>query len=177
MKQQGFSLIEVLVTLLLTAIGLLGMVAMQVKSYEYQQESSDRNMAVQLANELIEVMRTHRDELYHNQPPEFYGYSHLRADSDFYNRRGAPKFTADDCELETPTGQAGCILERIEQNLMGGRIDQLCPSFDEDYDCAGGAYQGSTLMLRLQWDTREACPVEDENPNNNVCTYTVRVEL
>lgn len=176
MRQQGFSLIEVLVTLLLTAIGLLGMVAMQVKSFEYQQESSDRNMAVQLANELIEVMRIHRDVLYHNQPPEFYGYSHLRADSDFYNRSGTPKFTAADCDLDTAIGQAGCVLEGIEQNLMGGRIDQLCPSFNANYDCAGGAYQGSTLMLRLQWDTREQCPVDD-NPNNNVCTYTVRVEL
>src|SRR5690625_3313428 len=178
MKQQGFSLIEVLVTLLLTAIGLLGMVAMQVKSQEYQIESIERNTAVTLANELIEVLRSHRDELYHNRPPEAYGYSHLKSDTVFYGSNGSPKFGASDCDLSTAKGQAGCVLKRIEKNLMGGRVERLCPSFNKNYDCATN-YQGSTLMLKLSWDTREACPEPStsSSEHNNLCTYTVRVEL
>src|SRR5699024_9555668 len=121
MKQQGFSLVEVLVTLLLTAIGLLGMVAMQVKSFEYQQEAADQNTAVELANELIEVFRAHRDEVYVNKPPEHYGYSRLKtgADSPFYNQGGTPKFSSSACDRTTAVGQAGCILKEIEERLMG----------------------------------------------------------
>ena len=178
MKQQGFSLIEVLITLLLTAIGFLGMVAMQVKSFEYQQETVDQNTAVELANELIEVFRAHRDELYVNQPPEFYGYSRLKtgADSPFYAQNGSPKFNSSSCDRATAVGQAGCVLKKIEERLMGGKVTRVCPSFADNYGCAGVGYQGSTLVVRLEWETRAECP-ENENTHNNACTYTVRVEL
>ena len=50
-RDQGFSLIEVLVALLLTTVGVLGMVALQGRSVQYTQDSVQRNVAVDLASE------------------------------------------------------------------------------------------------------------------------------
>jgi type IV pilus assembly protein PilV len=49
----GFALIEVLVSLLLFSIGVLGMVAMQVKASAQSIAAEDRARAARLANELV----------------------------------------------------------------------------------------------------------------------------
>ncbi len=54
---QGFSLIEVLITIVLISIGILGMVAMQAKTITYTQDSVQRNAAATLADDLMEMMR------------------------------------------------------------------------------------------------------------------------
>ena len=55
-NSRGFSLIEVLVTIVLTTVGILGMVALQSRSIQYTQDSDNRNAAVTLANDLIEMV-------------------------------------------------------------------------------------------------------------------------
>ena len=50
-NSQGFSLIEVLVTIVLTTVGILGMVALQSKSIQYTQDAVNRNTAIALTNE------------------------------------------------------------------------------------------------------------------------------
>lgn len=57
----GFSLIEVLVSLLLICVGVLGMVAMQSRNIQFTQSSSQRNTAAMLAGDLIEAIRSNRD--------------------------------------------------------------------------------------------------------------------
>ena len=52
--QSGFSLIEVLVTLLVLSIGLLGVAALQVVSLQYSSTSLHRSIAVIQANDLVE---------------------------------------------------------------------------------------------------------------------------
>ncbi|MEB3735078.1 type IV pilus modification protein PilV [Halopseudomonas pachastrellae] len=56
-KTAGFGLLEVLITLLLVTVGLLGMVAMQGRSIAYTTDSLHRTQAAILANELIEIIR------------------------------------------------------------------------------------------------------------------------
>lgn len=68
---KGFSLIEVLVALLLTTIGVLGMVALQGRSIQYTQDSVQRNTAIVLAGDLIEIVRAHPKELFDTSPPQF----------------------------------------------------------------------------------------------------------
>ncbi|WP_255406862.1 type IV pilus modification protein PilV [Rhodoferax sp. OV413] len=52
----GFALIEVLVSLLLFSIGVLGMVAMQAKASSYAIDAENRSRAARLANELVATM-------------------------------------------------------------------------------------------------------------------------
>ena len=50
-------MIEVLVTLVLISIGVLGMVALQARTIQYTQDAVQRNTAAMLANDLVELMR------------------------------------------------------------------------------------------------------------------------
>lgn len=54
-------MVEVLVSLLLICIGVLGVVAMQTRNIQYTQNSSQRNTAAMLAGDLIEQIRSNRD--------------------------------------------------------------------------------------------------------------------
>lgn len=62
-RNRGFSMIEVLVTLVLISIGVLGMVAMQAKGITYTQDSVVRNQAALLADELMEILRSDRQTI------------------------------------------------------------------------------------------------------------------
>ncbi len=54
--ETGFALIEVLVSLLLFSLGVLGMVAMQAKASNYSVDAEDRSRASRMANELVASM-------------------------------------------------------------------------------------------------------------------------
>lgn len=53
----GTSLIEVLVTLTIVAVGLLGLLALQTRSAGWQRDSFDRKAAAELAEQLAERIR------------------------------------------------------------------------------------------------------------------------
>jgi type IV pilus assembly protein PilV len=59
-KQRGVSLIEVLITLILISIGLLGTAALQVFSKQGNYEAAQRTSAAHLANDLFQRMRSNR---------------------------------------------------------------------------------------------------------------------
>ncbi len=58
--QQGVGLIEVLVALLILAIGVLGFVALQVRAMEATVEGGHRIQAINIARDLAERMRINR---------------------------------------------------------------------------------------------------------------------
>lgn len=59
-KQQGFSLIEVLVTMIIISFGLLGIAGVIVNSMKNNQSSYARTQASVLANDIIDRMRANR---------------------------------------------------------------------------------------------------------------------
>jgi type IV pilus assembly protein PilV len=54
--QTGVALIEVMVSLLIFSLGVLGMVAMQGKAISYAVDAEDRSRAALLANEIVAAM-------------------------------------------------------------------------------------------------------------------------
>jgi type IV pilus assembly protein PilV len=62
-KQRGVSLIEVLITLILISIGLLGTAALQVFSKQANYEAAQRTSAAHLTNDLFQRMRSNRSVL------------------------------------------------------------------------------------------------------------------
>jgi len=58
---KGLSLIEILVTVVVLSIGLLGIAGMQAQGVKYSHDSYARSQATMLANELIERMHANPD--------------------------------------------------------------------------------------------------------------------
>lgn len=62
-SQRGIGLIEVLVALLVLAIGILGFVALQYRAVEATSEANYRIQAINIARDLAERMRVNRSAL------------------------------------------------------------------------------------------------------------------
>ncbi|WP_081405784.1 type IV pilus modification protein PilV [Acinetobacter sp. TTH0-4] len=62
-NQKGVGLIEVLVALLVLAIGVLGFVALQYRAVEATSEAINRVQGINIARDLAERMRANRDGL------------------------------------------------------------------------------------------------------------------
>jgi type IV pilus assembly protein PilV len=59
-RQSGLSLIEVLITVVLVSIGLLGLAGLQLGSVRLSSSSGERFIATTLAQDIIERMRANR---------------------------------------------------------------------------------------------------------------------
>ncbi|MEW9150721.1 type IV pilus modification protein PilV [Acinetobacter indicus] len=59
-SQKGVGLMEVLVALLLVAVGVLGFVALQLRSMDAANEAADRTFAINIARDLAERMRINK---------------------------------------------------------------------------------------------------------------------
>nr|WP_294980897.1 type IV pilus modification protein PilV [uncultured Pseudomonas sp.] len=165
----GFSLIEVLVAVLLTCVGLLGMVALQGRTLQYVQDSAQRNTAAALANDLVEMIR-----LRSGSKPVPAGY--LKAPG-----AGFPSAPAN-C-ADTPGAadrQLACWSRRASALLPGARellVDEfhICRSSGENH-CAA---EGSVLEIQVAWKVR---PGECLDPHaaeaaETVCRYRLRTQI
>ena len=70
-RDSGFSIIEVLVALLVLAIGLLGLAALQAQGLRFNHDAYVRTQATNLAYDIIDRMRTNRTNVaaYTAAPP------------------------------------------------------------------------------------------------------------
>ena len=60
-RQKGISLIEILITLVVLSIGILGFMSFQGKLITYNDDAHERTQALILASEKIEVLRAYMD--------------------------------------------------------------------------------------------------------------------
>jgi type IV pilus assembly protein PilV len=59
-RQKGMSLIEVLVSILIFSVGILGLVALQMRATQASTDGEDRNRAALLANEAVSLIWTYQ---------------------------------------------------------------------------------------------------------------------
>jgi len=55
-SQSGMMMIEVLISILIFSIGMIGMTALQTKAIQHSSDAQNRNIAANLANDLISQM-------------------------------------------------------------------------------------------------------------------------
>jgi type IV pilus assembly protein PilV len=180
--QHGFSLIEVLVTLVLVAIGILGMVALQGRSIQYTQDAVQRNVAVTLVNDLTEIIRSNPDAVFTAPPTAttpYYG--ELKSSSPFYKGKSQAFDPAPgNCVAlpKTAAEQLDCWVATARRELPGdddlfSAHTYICRSSAKG-DCDG---KGSMLEIQLAWRVKPgACP-DERVTDDTVCIYRTRVEL
>lgn len=183
-NNKGFSLVEVLVALLLTTVGILGMVTLQSRSIQHSQDSIQRNAAVGLAHDYIEMVRGQAQELYEFVPPKSPTNEKLKASSMFYKSKGsnfsgiAPCVTAASRIAETAQEQLNCWIEAVQRTLPGAasllQSDMYVCRSSSPGTCDG---KGSMLEVQLAWQTKENACLDAATPDATVCTYRVRVQL
>lgn len=59
-KQQGATLIEILITVLVMSVGLLGMATLQIKALQQNNDAMLRTKAVMLSDDIVNRMRSNR---------------------------------------------------------------------------------------------------------------------
>lgn len=184
---KGFSLIEVLVTLLLVTIGILGIVAMQARGIQMTQDSVQRNSAIELTNQIVDVMRANPTALYSGTQPLMSPRAQFNNSSMFLKTAGnnfspAPAaVTATDClEPGGVQNQRDCWLEDVKSRLPGA-ANLLSPHL---YICRSSEpgtcnNQGSTLEIQLAWRVKKGtCPDElAPADDDTICIYRSRIEL
>lgn len=182
----GFSLIEVLVALLLTTLGILGMVALQGRSVQYTQDAVQRNVAVDLANQLVDIIRANPGEVFDRTVPQNAMNSGIKSTSIFFKSKGSSFANAADCAAtaskppQTAKEQRDCWASRVQALLPGGAAafsneGYICRS-SQAGSCDG---KGSMLEIRLAWQAKKgACPDNSTSVpvNRTICTYTIRVQ-
>lgn len=129
-KQNGFTLIEVLVTLVIMAVGMLGLAGMQATSLKNTESSYQRSQATQMAYDMLDRMRANK----------------AGVDSGSYDSITTTAASGSDCESAvcTPSTMAGYDDEKWHEQLAS-----LLPS---GTGSVTGSGTGSVFTITVSWD-------------------------
>ncbi|OYO25714.1 type IV pilus modification protein PilV [Janthinobacterium sp. PC23-8] len=159
---QGSTLIEVLVALLLLAVGLLGGSAMQLSSLRARHESALLSAATQLAASMAERMRANSAQL--QLPDADNPYLGLDYEAGPVEESGG----APDCLGDTACGAAQLAQfdiaewkQQLRKDLPAARL-RICrdvAAWDAaaqglQWSCSGG--NGAPVVIKLGWRGRQA---------------------
>ena len=114
-KQSGFSLMEVLIAMLVLAIGLLGLAALQTQGLRFNAEAYSRTQATSLAYQIIEIMRADRDNA------DDYEIDAATLDGFAANPGNPSNCTATLVATPTATAQLTCWIESLKLALPEGQ--------------------------------------------------------
>jgi type IV pilus assembly protein PilV len=142
--QEGFSLVEVLVSVLILGIGLLGLAALQVRGLRTSQMSMQRSVATQLAYDIADRMRANSKGV----------------EAGYYNNKTAGT-NADACESASCTAEdmAKYDLKRwnddLARKLPGGKgvaclDDSPNDGASGDLKCDGSA--SGLYAIKVFWN-------------------------
>lgn len=145
-SQQGASLLEVLIAVLIMAIGLLGIAALQAVTLKNTSSSAERTQAIMQTYTMFDAMRTNRDT----------------ARSGGYNRAWACEApTAADDDDARAIGEIGAWITQLQSNMGDtacGRIQcgtQSCTVGVRWNDSRGtGAKDGRPVQIEIQTTSR-----------------------
>jgi type IV pilus assembly protein PilV len=148
--QQGMSLLEVLVAVLIMGIGLLGIAAMQATALRNSQSALERSQAVVQTYAILDAMRANRDG----------------ALAGAYNTGGF------EC-----TAPGGTTLAQADRAAWLGAMKQTMGQDDDVTTCGSINCNAGLCTVAVRWDDSRARGLEDEEDNPSERTVTTRVRL
>lgn len=192
----GFTLIEVLVTVVVLSIGLLGLAGLQISGLRANMGSEARSKATFLANDIAERMRANTLGVHNDNEDDDNQYAGISTDNQdcgtlpakfCSNFNDGAASNADDCtpaEMATFDAwvwacgmpkAAGVVPGGVTNILPGGTGTVTCNDLDAGVD-ADDCTPGSTHTITVSWDT----PNPNRSGTNNEAstlnrTYTLVV--
>ena len=124
-RSLGFSLVEVLVSIVVLSFGLLGMVGMQAAALQSNREARVQSTAVSFARELAELMRGNKDVGILTTSNPYVGSfsSPMAATAASYCLNVATGTTACIDQTDIANAQMTEWLARVDAQLPGARVD------------------------------------------------------
>lgn len=172
-RSAGFSMIEVLVSLLITVVGVLGMVALQSKAIPYTQDSVQRNTAIMLVDDLVEIIRS--------APADC-----TTANSCLKAPGASFPAPASDC-TPSPSAlseQIGCWAARATTLLPGAdtlNSFYICktPTPGDVSACTTSSTTNVDLEIQVAWTVKNAadCMTGASLTTPGTCTYRLRTRI
>jgi type IV pilus assembly protein PilV len=179
-RQRGFSLVEVLISIIILSFGMLGMVGMQAAALQSNREARLQSVAYGLAQELAEMMRGNKDValLTTGNPYMFNGSSPLTPGTPTYCLTvGTGCASAPGIANQTIIGHAQMTewLARVDSELPGVRL-RVCADttpFDgsglPNWACIAPAAAGADdapipMFIKIGWtqaSTNRAAPASE----------------
>jgi type IV pilus assembly protein PilV len=147
-RQTGMTLVEVLVTLVLTSVGLLGVAALQLTTLKGNQEAFVRSQASVLAGYILDRMRANQQAF---------------RDGDYevdFNGVGG-------------SGTAGLDLDRWQDEL-----DRLLPGSDDEVAGRIVRTPGTRIVtITVRWGVREDRILDNPNAPQPTSEFQTRTEI
>jgi type IV pilus assembly protein PilV len=162
-KESGFSMIEVLVALLITMVGLLGIAALQVKAQQAEMESYQRAQALIIMSDIVDRINVNRSTV-----SCFLITTNTTTGTPFMGVAGSGHMTTPpSCSTSTPTynaqaeaaiGQLDSLLEGAAETLAGADVVNVgamigaraCISYDASSEIGGAAGTGLITVV-VSW--------------------------
>lgn len=164
---QGFSLIEVMITLILIVVGVLGMVTMQSKSIQYTKSSAINSSAVIIVDDLLEILRSNREMIYKSKGEIKEGFLFSKEKGKSFSNLTCDVHTIMDVEMKPD--QQLCVWAKLAQATLPGVSDEILK--DEFYITA----DKNKITINIAWKVKLGECVQALE--SELCPYTVDVEI
>lgn len=170
-NQNGFTLIEILITVIVLSIGLLGLAGLQINGLRANMSSEARSKATLLANDITERMRTNRLGVHNDNPDVDNQYAAISTANQNCNALPDPfcsnynNGNSNDADSCTPAQMAafdawvwacgmpkaqGVVPGGVANILNGGAGNVACndANLADDDDCS----PGSSHTITVSWN-------------------------
>ena len=153
-KKAGFTLIEVLIAMIILAVGLLGLAGLQATSLRNNQRAYNRSVATQLAYEMADRMRAN--------------YTHAKnLAGNVYITTSPPTAAA----VTNCTSTAGCVPAAMAQNDLydwNQAIQSSLPGTVASPVTGIITIAGNVFTITINWDDNRDGKVDNNDPNFQV---------
>ena len=158
-REKGFSLLEVLISIIILSFGLLGMVGLQAAALQANRDARLQSTAISLARELAEMMRGNKDVGLASSANPYIGdfTSPLTPTTESYCLNVATGTTACASNAAIADAQMTEWLSRVKTELPGARVNICVDS--APFDPSSGLPRwvctttgtGATTVIKMGW--------------------------
>lgn len=173
--EKGFSLIEVLVSMLVLAFGVIGAAGMQLAALRTSQQAGFQTVALQLASEMADKMRA--NDLQMKQADEISQFLAVDYKS---ATDGEPAFPGISCYSSGCNATELAVFDiyewkkRVRSALPGGRVLICRDSSPWDvgqrqlkWDCDGASGNSASIVIKIGW--------QGKNPDGSLVREAVNI--